>query len=112
MAQSPNDQIGIMETLLHDIRYALRMLRKTPAFTTVAVLSIALAIGLNSAVFTWVKAVILQPLPGVRAAHELVNMSGVQGERNGLSHRYSEYLFYREQNNVFSGLIAHEFTEV
>ena len=99
-----------MTNLLLDLRYAIRMLRKTPAFTAIAILSIALAIGLNSAVFTWVKALILQPLPGVRGAHELVNVMGIQGERNGLSHRYSEYLFYREQNSVFSGLIAYEFT--
>src|SRR2546430_14336633 len=97
-----SEGLAPMTNLLQDLRYAVRLLCKTPAFTSIAVLSIALAIGLNSAVFTWVKAVILQPFPGVRSAHELVNVSGVQGERDGLSHRYSEYLFYREQNSVFS----------
>lgn len=63
-----------MSTFLHDIRSARRLLTKNPGFTLVAVLTLGLGIGLNTAVFSVIDALLLRPLPGARAPEELVQL--------------------------------------
>ena len=91
-----------MGTLVQDVRYALRMLRKNPGFAAVAVLTLALGIGANSAIFTVVNAVLLQPLP-YPEPDRLVFLS----EGNGYSSiGYPNYVDWVAQNHVFERMGA------
>src|SRR5436853_1668094 len=101
-----------MQTLFQDIRYGIRMLARTPAFTAVAVLTLALGIGANTAIFTLVNALLLKMLP-IKAPQELV-VVGNPAEVHSMWHgtpeteifSYPLYREFREHNTVFSGLVA------
>jgi predicted permease len=95
-----------MLTLYQDLKFAVRGLRKHRSFTIVAVLTIALGIGINTALFTVFDAFVLKPLP-LKDASKLVTLEG--NDKHGLRRRlfsYLDYLDYRQQNPVFSDLIA------
>jgi putative ABC transport system permease protein len=97
-----------MDTLLQDLRYGLRLLAQRPAFTTVAVLSLALGIGANSTIFTLVDALLLRSLP-VAAPDRLVAVYTADEKNPGaapLSHLNWKDL--REQNRVFSGVLGYD----
>src|SRR5262245_12081453 len=97
-----------MQTLWQDLRYGARILLKNPGFTLIAVITLALGIGANTAIFTWLKAIILQPLPGVAEGHRLVMLHSVQtrsGDR-AITVSYPDYKDYRDRNEVFSWLAA------
>lgn len=93
-----------IETVWQDARYAIRQLRKSPGFATAAVLTLALGIGANSAVFTLINTAFLRPLP-VDKPEQLVFLN--QGENANLS--YPDYLDFRARNNALSGLAACRF---
>jgi predicted permease len=97
-----------MHSLLQDLRFTLRMLRKAPGFTAIAVLSLALGIGANATIFSWVKAAVLDPLPGVPETQRLLTINNSRAGREGLSNSYPQYVYYRDHNNVFSGIAAYE----
>ena len=98
-----------MGTLLQDIRYGWRQLLKHPGFTALAILSMALGIGANTAIFSLVDTVLLRPLP-VKEPSQLIAVDGQL--RNGIDftlQSYPNYKDYRDRNTVFSGLLAYRF---
>lgn len=99
-----------LETLLQDIRYALRMLRKSPGFTTVAVLTLAIGIGANTAIFSLVNAVLLRPLPGIADPNRIVSLFRMQANDPLDVMGYPDYRDYRDRDNSFSGMAAHSAT--
>jgi predicted permease len=96
--------------LWQDLRYSVRMLRKQPSVTLIIVLSIGLAIGANTTVFTWMEGLVLNPTPLVKDSSMLVavnsaNKDGTAGEADPFS--YLTYVDWREKTQSFDGLIAH-----
>src|SRR5579884_706281 len=100
------------DSLVQDLRYALRMLRRNPGFTAVGALSLALGIGANTAIFSLIDAVLLRHLP-VRNASELVAMgdqrftgSLSQGNPRFDIYSYPFFLDLEKNNGVFTGMYA------
>jgi predicted permease len=88
-----------LENLLMDVRYGVRMLRKNPGFTAVAVLTLGLGIGANTAIFSLVDQLLLWSLPA-REPNRLVRIEGIY------SSTYPFFCAYRDLNQVFSGVLA------
>ena len=101
--ESVRDHRGLplLETLGQDIHYALRMLRKSPGFTAVTVLTLALGIGANTAIFSFVYGVLLAPLP-YRDASRLVVLNETTPRVGNVSVSYPNFLDWREQSSSFS----------
>ncbi len=92
-----------MTTFLYDLRYAIRQLRKSPGFTVTAVLTLALAVGAASAVFSVIYAVLIRPLPYDHPEKIFyLNSYALEGYQQPTS--YPEYLDWRRENHSFSAL--------
>jgi len=93
------------DEMFQDLRYGVRMLFKEPSFTAVAVLTLALGIGANTAIFSVVNAVLLQPLPYAKA-DELVLIYNTPGGDMQWPFSPVSYLKLKERNSVFTGIAA------
>lgn len=97
-----------MEVLIKDIRYAVRRLLKRPGFTAIVVITLALGIGANTAIFSVVNAVLLRPLPYPNP-DQLVTISGTSKSSSIGKYPASlrEFVAYRDRNQSFSGIAVH-----
>ena len=94
------------DEMFQDLRYGAMMLLKNPGFTLIAILTLALGIGVNTALFTVYNSFLLKPLP-LKDPDSIVSINGYnrEGQRNRLF-SYQDYLDYRDRNTVFAGLVA------
>ena len=101
----PKKGLPLLENLLHDTRFALRILRKSPGFTAVAVLTLALGIGATTAIFSVVNGVVLKPLPypdPERLVEIRLKLPDIRQSNWGLSQ--GDYFIYREQSRTFQDI--------
>src|ERR1019366_1136969 len=100
-----------LEGIAADVRYAFRTLRRQQGFVAVAVVSLALGIGANSAVFSLSDALLFRPLPVARPS-EVLAVSNTNPDNAFGSISYPDYREIREQSQSFSGLIAYRNTSL
>src|SRR5262249_22936441 len=96
-----------METVLQDLRYALRMLMKNPGFTVIAVVALALGIGANTSIFSFINSMLLQPLPYADSDRLIVAFESVP--RFNAFHddvSVGDYLEWKDRNRVFQEMAA------
>lgn len=99
-----------LETLRSDVRFAVRQLRKTPAFTLVAALTLALGIGANSAIFSLIHSVLLRPLPYAHSDRLLaLRERHGPGDTDGMVVTYGNYEAWRERVRSFDAFAAYSF---
>ncbi|MGA2421804.1 MAG: ABC transporter permease [Candidatus Acidiferrum sp.] len=96
-----------MTTLWQDLRFAIRMLAKGPGFTAVAILTLALGIGANTAIFTVIDSVLLRPLPYPQA-DRLVFLGEFSKEIPDMSIAMANFNDWRAQNSVFESMVAYQ----
>src|SRR5271157_3096749 len=97
-----------MNTLFQDLKFGLRMMAKNAGFTAVAVLTLALGIGANSTIFSWINSTLLDPIPGATHIGDLVTvMRGERSEHPSAPLSYLDYVDLRARTRSLSGLAAH-----
>jgi macrolide transport system ATP-binding/permease protein len=86
-------KVNLIENFLQDVRYGLRMLRRSPGFSILAILCLTLGIGANAAVFSWIEGILFRPYPAVAHQERLVALSGTScGEARGNPLSWPDYL--------------------
>src|SRR5581483_5511507 len=94
--------------LLIDLRYALRQLRKSPGFSTLAVGTLALGIAANMTIFSWINSTLLDPVPGVVHTSNMITiMRGERSEHATPPFSYLDFAELRENSHSFSGLLGY-----
>ena len=96
-----------VEILLQDLRYGLRMLAKSPGFSAVAVLTLAIGIGANTSIFSVVHAVLLRPLPYKHAERLVSPVNVAKDNFMGLGVADFQYATWRDQTGIFDGIAAY-----
>ncbi|HYW43598.1 MAG TPA: ABC transporter permease [Bryobacteraceae bacterium] len=110
VAESARDAWGFssLESLFMDVRYGFRAMRRAPAFSVVVILTFALGVGVNTAIFSVVNAVLLKPLP-YPDSERLVRL-GEATAKADFSVSWGNFKYWRESNHTFEDMAAYQFT--
>lgn len=111
VAGSAHDAWGFLslENLLRDARYGFRAMRRSPAFTLVVILTFALGVGVNTAIFSVVNSVLLKPLPYPDS--ERLVVLGEANAKSDFSVTWGNFQYWRDGNRTFDGMAASQFTD-
>src|SRR4029077_16270031 len=93
-----------LENFFQDVRFGARMLRKNPGFTIVAVLTLALGIGANTAIFSWIHTVLLEPLPGVSAPDRVVALETLTPDSDWVPTSYLDFRDLRDNSKLVESM--------
>src|SRR5580700_6106346 len=95
---------GLMGSLRQDIRYAFRMLLKSPGFSAIAVLTLALGIGANSTIFSWINSTLLNPIPGAVNTGNILAFTSGGNSRVPVPFSYPDFIDLRNRTTSFSSI--------
>ncbi len=112
IAERVRDSWGFppLESFLSDVRHGFRAMRRAPGFSLVVIGTLALGIGVNTAIFSVVHEVLLKPLP-YPAAERLVRFGESAGKAQGISVSWGNFQNWRDSNHTFEAMAAFQFTE-
>src|SRR5277367_1915322 len=96
--------VALMTSLWQDVQYSLRMIAKTPGYAVIAILTLALGIGANTTIFSWINSTLLNPIPGLASPRQVVALSLGRGTDNPLAFTYPDFEMMREGQHSFAGL--------
>ncbi len=95
-----------IEALLQDVRFGVRMMARNRGFTIVAIMTLAIGIGATATAFTWIDAVLLQPLSGVSEPNRLVTLETVTANGDWVPNSYPDFIDFRDRLKLFDGIAA------
>ncbi len=95
-----------MNSFWQDVRYSLRMIAKAPGYAAIAVLTLALGIGANTTIFSWINSTLLNPIPGLASPNEVVALSLGRGTDNPFPFTYPDFESMRDGQQSFAGITA------
>jgi predicted permease len=101
-----------MASLWQDIRYSLRMLAKAPGFAAIAILTLALGIGANTTIFSWINSALLNPVPGLASPNEVVALTLSKPGDNPFPFTYPDVEAIRDGQRSFTGIAACNFAQM
>jgi predicted permease len=95
-----------MNSFWQDVRYSLRMIAKAPGYAAIAVLTLALGIGANTTIFSWINSTLLNPIPGLASPNEVVALSLGRGTDNPFPFTYPDFEAMRDGQQSFVGITS------
>jgi predicted permease len=101
-----------MTSLWQDVRYSLRVIAKTPGFAALAILTLALGIGANTTIFSWINSALLNPVPGLANPSQVVSMTLSKPGDNPFPFTYPDLVAMRDGQQSFTGVAACNFAQI